>query len=112
MKIILSPVASNKKTAIALSGLVLTIDDVEYDLSAIPEGGQAEPEEDSHFIGIVTRESVTIKYEYDSSKAEPSQSTDWADYTFDIDDGEVPCPIQWLPIEQEIEQEMEVEQDV
>lgn len=108
MKIILSPVASNKKTSIALSGLVLTIDDVEYDLSVIPEGGQAEPEEDTPFIGAVTRESVTIKYEYDSQLAEPNQSTDWDDYTFDIDNGEVPCPIKWLPIEQE----MEVEQDV
>jgi|GEM_PF-1715273 hypothetical protein len=97
MKIILSPTDSNKTTTVSLSGLVLTIDDVEYDLSVIPEGGQAEPEEDSHFIGIVTRESVTIKYEYDSLKAEPNQSTDWADYTFDIDEGEVPCPIKWLP---------------
>tara|TARA_R110001606_G_scaffold390434_1_gene557382 strand:+ start:3948 stop:4268 length:321 start_codon:yes stop_codon:yes gene_type:complete len=106
MKIILSPTASNKTTTVSLSGLVLTIDDVEYDLSVIPEGGQAEADEP--FIGIVTRDSVTIKYEYDSKLAEPNQSTDWADYTFDIDEGELPCPIQWLPIERE----MEVEQDV
>ena len=106
MKIILSPVASNKTTSVALFGLVLNIDDVEYDLSVIPEGGQAEADEP--FMGVVTRDLVTIKYEYDSKLAEPYQSTDWADYTFDIDEGEVPCPIQWLPIEQE----MEVEQDV
>ena len=97
MKIILSPVASNKTTTVSLSGLVLTIDDADYDLSIIPEGGQAEASEDSPFIGTVTRESVTIRYEYDSMKAEPDQSTDWADYTFEVAEGEVPCPIRWKP---------------
>ena len=97
MKIILSPVASNKTTTVSLSGLVLTIDDVEYDLSVIPEGGQAEASEDSPFIGTVTRDSVTIRYEYDSMKAEPYQSTNWDDYTFEVVEGEVPCPIKWKP---------------
>ena len=97
MKIVLSPVASNKTTTVSLSGLVLTIDGVDYDLSIIPEGGQAEASEDSPFIGTVTQESVTIRYEYDSMKAEPDQSTNWADYTFDVVEGEVPCPIKWKP---------------
>ncbi|WP_208604773.1 hypothetical protein [Vibrio injensis] len=66
-------------------------------MSIIPEGGQAEAEEGSPFIGIVTRDEVTVQYCYDSSKAEPLQSTEWADYTFDIEQGEVPCPIRWLP---------------
>ena len=105
MKIILSPVASNKTTTVSLSGLVLTIDDAEYDLSIIPEGGQAEASEDSPFIGTVTRDSVTIRYEYDSTKAEPDQSTNWGDYTFDVVEGAVPCPIKWMP---EPEQEVEV----
>lgn len=105
MKIILSPVASNKTTTVSLSNLVLTIDGAEYDLSIIPEGGQAEASEDSPFIGTVTRESVTIRYEYDSSKAEPDQSTNWDDYTFEVVEGEVPCPIRWKP---EPEQEVEV----
>jgi hypothetical protein len=96
MKIILSPLASNKTTSINLTGLILTIDGTEYDLSVIPEGGQAEA--DAPFIGIVTRDCVTIQYQYDSMKAEPNQSTDWADYTFEITDGDVPCPIKWLPI--------------
>ena len=104
MKIILSPVASNKTTTVSISGLVLTTDDTEYDISIIPEGGQAEASEDSPFIGTVTRESVTIRYEYDSMKAEPDQSTNWADYTFDVVEGEVPCPIKWKP-----EPELEVE---
>lgn len=106
MKIILSPVASNKTTSVSVSGLVLTIDGTEYDLSIIPEGGQAEASEESPFIGTVTRDSVTIRYEYDSMKAEPDQSTDWADYTFDVSSGEVPCPIKWKP---EPEPEVEVE---
>jgi len=97
MKIILSPVASNKTTTVSLSGMVLTIDGVEYDLSIIPEGGQAEASEDSPFIGTVTRDLVTIRYEYDSMKAEPDQSKDWDDYTFEITEGEVPCPIKWKP---------------
>lgn len=104
MKIILSPVASNKTTTVSLSGLVLTIDDTEYDLSIIPDGGQAEASEDSPFIGTVTRDSVTIRYEYDGLKAEPDQSTNWDDYTFGVVEGEVPCPIKWRP-----EPELEVE---
>ena len=104
MKIILSPVASNKTTTVSLSGLVLTIDGVEYDLSIIPEGGQAEASEGSPFIGTVTRDSVTIRYEYESLKAEPNQSANWTDYTFEVVQGEVPCPIKWKP-----EPEVEVE---
>ena len=97
MKIILSPVASSKTTAVSVKGLVLTIDGTEYDLSIIPEGGQAEASEDSPFIGTVTSESVTVRYGYDSLKAEPNQSTSWDDYTFDVSNGEVPCPIKWKP---------------
>lgn len=95
MKIILSPIASNYTTEISVDGLVITIGGTPVDLSVIPEGGYAEPEDDSPFIGKVTREEVTILYHYDSAKAEPNQSTDWADYTFEITDGPVPCPIQW-----------------
>ena len=97
MIIKLSSVASNKTTTVSVRGLVLTIDGTEYNLSIIPEGGQAEASEDSPFIGTVTRGSVTIRYEYDSSKAEPAQSPDWDDYTFDVVEGEVTCPIKWKP---------------
>ena len=97
MKNILSPVVSNKTTIVSVSGLTVTVDGTEYDLSIIPEGGQAEASEDSPFIGTVTRESVTIRYEYDSMKAAPDQSTNWDDYTFEVSDGEVPCPIKWKP---------------
>jgi 2-oxoglutarate dehydrogenase complex dehydrogenase (E1) component-like enzyme len=95
MQIILLPCASNKTTTVSISGLTVTIDGTEYDLSAIPEGGQAEASENSPFIGIVTREKVTIRYEYDMTTAEDDQSTDWSDYTFDVASGDVPCPIKW-----------------
>ena len=104
MKFVLSPVASNRTTTVSLQGLVITVSGQPFDLSVIPEGGQAEASEDSPFIGTVTRGSVTIRYEYDSMKAEPNQSTDWGDYTFDVVEGEVPCPIKWKP-----EPEVEVE---
>ncbi len=100
MKIILSPVASSHTTKVSLSGLVLTVDNQECDLSVIPEGGQADA--DLPFIGVVTRDEITIQYHYDSSKAEPSQSTDWVDYTFKIESGEVPCPINWKPEEEPV----------
>lgn len=94
MKIILSPIASDRDTAASINGLTVTVDGTPYDLSVIPEGGQAEPEEGEPFAGIITREEVTILYHYDSSKAHPQQSTDWADYTFDVTSGTVPSPIR------------------
>lgn len=95
MRITLSPIASDYTTTVFLNGLVLTIDGTPYDLSQIPEGGQADAPPNSPFIGIVTRESVTIRYHYDSNLAEPQQSTDWANYTFEIENGPVPSPIIW-----------------
>ena len=95
MKIILSPIASNRTTEVSVSGLVITIDGQPIDLSVIPEGGYAEAGENSPFIGNVTRDEVTIRYHYESIKAVPDQSKDWADYTFEITSGEVQCPIKW-----------------
>jgi len=95
MKIILSPIASSYTTTVSVDGLVITIDGQPIDLSVIPEGGVAEPDENSPFIGKVARNEVTVRYHYESIKAVPDQSTDWADYTFEVTSGEVPCPIVW-----------------
>jgi hypothetical protein len=95
MKITLSPVASNRTTEVSVSGLVISIDGQPIDLSVIPEGGYAEPDDESLFIGKVTRDEVTVRYHYESLKALPDQSKDWADYTFEVTDGPVPCPIKW-----------------
>lgn len=97
MRVTLNPCPVWHNTKVSVNGLIVTVDGIDYDLLAIPDGGQAEAEEGSPFIGIVTRELVTINYCYDSSKAEPLQSTDWNDYTFEVEEGEVPCPIKWLP---------------
>jgi len=97
MKIILSPVAADHDTTVSIDGLTVTVDGIAHDLSVIPEGGQAEAEGDGPFSGIVTRDEVTIKYFYDSSTAEPNQSPDIADYTFDITSGPVPDPIVRKP---------------
>jgi hypothetical protein len=98
MKITLSPVASTYTTLVEVDGLTITIDDTPIDLLVIPEGGYAEPEDDSPFIGRVSRDEATVRYHYDSAKAEPSQSTDLADYTFEVTEGAVPCPIAWKPV--------------
>jgi hypothetical protein len=99
MKITLSPIASDHTTTVSVDGLKLTIDSQEIDLSVIPEGGVAEPEDDSPFIGNVTREQVTIRYYYKAARAKPSQSTNIDDYIFDVTGGEVPCPIIWKQVE-------------
>jgi hypothetical protein len=95
MKITLSPLASNRTSQVSVSGLVITIDGTPIDLSVIPVGGVAEPDADSPFVGNVTRDEVTVKYHYESLKALPDQSKNWADYTFEITEGEVPSPIKW-----------------
>jgi len=95
MKIILSPISSTYTSKVYIDGFVVSIDGTPIDLSVIPESGYAEAENDSPFVGKVTRDEVTIKYYYDSSKAEPNQSIDWGDYTFEVTSGEVPCPIIW-----------------
>jgi hypothetical protein len=105
MRITLSPIASTYTTEVGVDGLTITIDGTPVDLSVIPVGGYAEPEDDSPFVGKVTREAVTVRYHYESAKAEPNQSTDWADYTFDVTSGPVPCPITWKPEEPELAEE-------
>jgi hypothetical protein len=95
MKIILSPIASTYTTTVEVDGMTITIDGNAIDLSVIPEGGYAEPDDDSPFIGKVTRDEVTVRYHYEILKALPDQSADWADYTFDVTSGPVPCPIKW-----------------
>jgi hypothetical protein len=97
MKIILSPIASDRTTTISINGLELTIDGEIIDLSVIPEGGVAEPDQDSPFVGNVTRQEATVQYHYDSKNADSNQSTNWDDYTFEVTSGEVPCPIVWKP---------------
>ena len=101
MKIKLSPIATNESTTapvISLSGLVLTIGDQVIDLSIIPDGGRAEADENSPLIGIVTRESVTIRYPYSTDIYECDQPAEQSAYEFDIADGVVPSPLIKRPV--------------
>lgn len=97
MKLILSPIASDYTTQVSVKGLVITVDGTDYDLSVIPEGGQADGE--APFIGTVKRDEVTIQYHYNSLAAVHDQSKDWDDYTFINPQGEVPSPIKWKETE-------------
>lgn len=93
MKIKLNAQVANKQTpVIHINGLVLTIDGTDIDLSQIPEGGQAESDNEL-LTGIVTREEVTINYPYSTDIYEPMQSIDPLDYEFDMVEGVVPCPL-------------------
>ena len=105
MKIKLSPQVANEPTnapVITLSGLTLTIDNQVIDLSVIPVGGQAEADEDSPLIGIVTRDEVTIRYPYSTDIYECNQPTEQSAYEFDIADGQVPCPLVKKPVIDEV----------
>lgn len=99
MRIQLSPIASDHTTQVSLSGLVLTIDGVDYDLSVIPEGGEAEGQDGSPFLGKVTRDYCEITYHYDMRLAKSDQPVDRAAYLIEWLDGDMPSPIIWLETE-------------
>lgn len=64
MHITLSPtrgLPGDPETVLAVSGDILTVDGVAYNLSAIPEGGEAIPEGADHpFVGTITRAGGTV----------------------------------------------------
>lgn len=103
MKLTLSPCASNKDTKISVSGDIITIDGVPYDLSSIPIDGEVEGENPA--IGLIKNIGgeyhITILYFYNSATAKPNQSKDINDYIFDVTNGDVPDPIERLAIEEE-----------
>lgn len=58
MHLSLSPIRGlpgQPETSIAVTGDVLTYDGVAYDLSPVPEGGQATPDGEHPFIGPIRR---------------------------------------------------------
>lgn len=99
MKLTLSPIAGlpgASETTASVAGDVLTIDGTPYDLSAVPEGGEATPDGDHPFVGGITREAgeinAAIRWQY-GSDAIPNQPTDPAYWTVTVTDGEVPSLI-------------------
>lgn len=97
MKITLSPIASHTDdTPPSVSQDTITYRGTDYDLSQLPDGGEVEAE--APFSGKIKRIDgvihVTLQYQYCTDTAEPMQSTDIADYTFDVTSGDCPCPIK------------------
>lgn len=100
MKITLSPARAlpgETETAITVDGDTITVDGVPYDLSPVPEGGEAIPDEDGvhPFVGSITRQSgkivCTIRAKLDDT-ATPRQPTDPAHWVVLVDDGPVTIP--------------------
>lgn len=63
MHLTLSPqqgLPSQPEMTIHVAGDVITIDDMPYDLSAVPEGGEGWPEDASPFIGPITRQGGVL----------------------------------------------------
>lgn len=103
MKITIDPIADvtgRAETEIIVAGDMITIDGVLYDLSAIPEGGDALPEGDHPFLGLITREAgnivCTVTCIYDAATALPDQPIEPAHWVIDVDDGPVTLPINRL----------------
>ena len=115
MKITLSPskgLPGAAETTLSIAGDVLTYDGVAYDLSPVPEGGEATPDGLVHpFTGPITRVGgeiacavmVTL-----GDTASPIQSSDPADWVLGVADGAVDLPIARIP-EPEPEPELELE---
>ncbi|MGR3463614.1 hypothetical protein [Limimaricola sp.] len=104
MKLTLSPVAGLpgvSETAASVAGDVLTVDGTPYDLSAVPEGGEATPEGADHpFIGTITRVGgeihATIRWAY-GDDADHDQPTDSAHWQVIVTAGPVPSPMVKTP---------------
>ena len=108
MKLILSPTAGlpgQPETAMSVSGDTITVDGTPYDLSAVPEGGEATPQGDDHpFIGKITRVGgaihcgVSVRYD---DTAERNQPTDPAHWIVDVSSGPVEIPAIRKPVKEE-----------
>ncbi|MEE2634086.1 MAG: hypothetical protein VX940_07260 [Pseudomonadota bacterium] len=95
------------ETTASASGDVITVDGVAYDLSAIPEGGFAEPEGDHPFVGQITRIGgelhLSLRWIYDTSTAEAHQPS--VTPVLSVTEGAVPDPITRKPAPQPEPQE-------
>ena len=99
MKITLSPtrgLPGQAETEISVSGDVITVDGTPYDLSAVPEGGEATPQGHTHpFVGKITRQvgviACTVRVMLDDT-AKGHQPVDPALWTIIATDGPVTIP--------------------
>lgn len=77
MKITIYARGDRAETAASVAGDTLTVDGVDYDLSAVQEGDTATVEGDAPFVGPITREGGEIVcamlWSYDPASAEANQ---------------------------------------
>ena len=83
-----------------VGGDTLTYRGRQYDLSPLGEGEEIEI--GLPFIGSVTRQNgellLTLEYRYSTETAKPNQPADWSAYTFNVTNGQCPCPIIRKPL--------------
>jgi len=100
MKLTLSPMRGlpgQPETEIAVSGDTITVDGTPYDLSAVPEGGEATPAGEHPFEGPITRAGgeivckVRVGLGDDAADHQPVDPGRW---TFTVTDGPVVIPAE------------------
>ncbi|CUH99858.1 hypothetical protein [Leisingera aquaemixtae] len=91
------------ETAASVSDDVLTVDGAAYDLSAVPDGGYADPEGDHPFVGQIQRIGgelhLSLRWFYDTVTAEANQPSAAPELT--VISGPLPDPIIRKPTLQE-----------
>ena len=106
MKLTLSPTArlpGQPETTIHVAGDIITVDGTPYDLSPVPEGGEATAE-DSPFVGKITRDNGVIHCTITArlgDTAADDQPTEPAHWVIPDADGDVTIPALRKPVEQE-----------
>lgn len=104
MKLTLSPQAGlpgQPETELSVAGDVLTVDGVAFDLSTVPEGGEAMPDGDHPFIGPITRQGgvihATVRVVLGDTAAD-HQPVDPAHWVVEVADGPVAIPAVRKPV--------------
>ena len=96
MQITLTPcrgLPGQAESRVSVAGDVLTVDGIAYDLSAIPDGGEATPEGAHPFTGVATRDAgeihCTVRVVLDDSAAPDQPESPWV---VTATAGDVPVP--------------------
>ena len=98
MHLTISPVRGlpgQPETEIIVNGDTITVDGLSYDLSSVPEGGDAQPQGVHPFIGQITRQNGKIVCAVRVTLGDDAQShqpTDAAHWTLVAQDGPVTIP--------------------
>lgn len=84
------------ETQASVSGDILTVDGVAYDLGSVPDGGDATPAGTHPFVGQISRAGgvihAAVRWVYDTATAEPAQGATVPSAS--VTSGTVPDPVQ------------------